>query len=242
MIMLYVQAPFAAFRPLTAGTFRQSLPFITPTAAYGLLLHLAGIETRRFVPGLAATGTTSGLPMCEIALGVRAALPVASRLLHQLHNYPVGNNTGKENEARTWGAKHNIQPVAREVLHGLRGFIGLRGDTSLEQRLREGLARGLDMPLLDGGPRYGIPFLGDNSFMLDIVREIGGDTETEQPPRWYCPRAANHGNLGGADICRMPVWINRNDMSRTRTRLFSLTEPHHAPPPHAWIPMTPEAD
>ena len=42
----YLQAKFAAFRPFVSGSFRPTAGFITPTAAYGLLLNIAGIEMR----------------------------------------------------------------------------------------------------------------------------------------------------------------------------------------------------
>ncbi len=46
MLALYIEAPFAACRTFTAGWYRPSATFLTPSAAYGLLLNLAGIETR----------------------------------------------------------------------------------------------------------------------------------------------------------------------------------------------------
>ncbi len=46
MIRLRITAPFGAFRTFTAGAYRPSMPFMPPSAAYGLLLGLAGIETR----------------------------------------------------------------------------------------------------------------------------------------------------------------------------------------------------
>ena len=46
MIRLRVKAPFAAFRYFTAGSYRPTAPFVTPSAAYGLLLNLAGFDTR----------------------------------------------------------------------------------------------------------------------------------------------------------------------------------------------------
>ena len=46
MICLYIQAPFAACRTFTAGWYRPTAGFLTPSAAYGLLLNIAGIESR----------------------------------------------------------------------------------------------------------------------------------------------------------------------------------------------------
>jgi CRISPR-associated protein Cst2 len=46
VFLIRLDAPFAAFRPYTAGWFRPTAAFLTPSAAYGLLLNVAGIESR----------------------------------------------------------------------------------------------------------------------------------------------------------------------------------------------------
>ena len=66
MLCLYVQAPFAACRTFTAGWYRPTATFLTPSAAYGLILNVAGrwqpsfssreladgsVEIRDFNPG-----------------------------------------------------------------------------------------------------------------------------------------------------------------------------------------------
>ena len=45
MLVLYVEAPFAVFRTFSAGWYRPTATFLSPSAAYGLLLNLAGVET-----------------------------------------------------------------------------------------------------------------------------------------------------------------------------------------------------
>ena len=45
MLHLRLKAPFGAFRTFTAGSYRPTAPFITPSAAYGLILNVAGIES-----------------------------------------------------------------------------------------------------------------------------------------------------------------------------------------------------
>ena len=171
MLMMYVGAPFAAFRPFVAGSYRQTLPFVTPTAAYGLLLNLAGIESRRIEPDATATDTAFGLPPCELAIGVLRA-PAVGRMLQQLHNYPVGSS-GKDHAPATKGTKYNIQPIVREVLFGVEAIIGLRGDDELEALVCAGLDKGLTSARRDGQPRYGVPFLGDNSFLVDVLKVLG---------------------------------------------------------------------
>ncbi len=75
MFALYVEAPFAVFRTFAAGWYRPTGAFLTPSAAYGLLLNVAGIESR-LREGEAghdvktpATLTKTGLPTVELAIG-----------------------------------------------------------------------------------------------------------------------------------------------------------------------------
>jgi len=46
MLWLRIEAPFATCRTFTAGWYRPTATFLTPSAAYGLVLNLAGIDSR----------------------------------------------------------------------------------------------------------------------------------------------------------------------------------------------------
>src|SRR3981081_2436212 len=103
MMYLYVQAPFAACRTFTAGWYRPTATFLTPSAAYGLVLNVAGIETRlrEEDPGhdgkTPASLTQIGLPKVPISLGAPAEegadpYPIVQTIYQQLHNYPVGTS------------------------------------------------------------------------------------------------------------------------------------------------------
>ena len=196
MLRIYVEAPFAAFRIFTAGWYRPTATFLTPSAAYGLLLNVAGVETRlreeddRHPRKVPASLTRPELPVARVAVGLPEfrLLPSGRRLnvpelelfprtqsvFQQLHNYPVGAS-GKERADSTKGSKYNIAPVRREFLSGLRAVIAVETDPDTTARIRQGL--GTNPP----GPRYGVPFLGDNSFLPDRLEEL-----TEPGPvRWY---------------------------------------------------------
>jgi len=238
MLVLYIKAPFAAYRPFVAGSYRQTAPFITPTGAYGLLLNMAGIESRKVDPNKNATDMADDLPTAKVAIGMIHE-PSTSRLLQQLHNYPVGN-TGKEHAPNTKGTKYNIQPIMRELLVGIEGYLAIDGNSDLENKISQGISGGLATKRTDGLPRYGVPFLGDNSLMLDIVEEISSEHRPIQPARWYCPIDTfedTSGPLPGT--CRMPIWIDRNDMSRTRSDLFAPCEPSVGIPDSAWTNISP---
>jgi CRISPR-associated protein Cas5/DevS len=230
MLRLRVIAPFAAFRTFSAGAYRPTAPFITPSAAYGLLLNIAAIETRRDDGRSPMTVTAEGLPSAEIAVGA-VRLPIVQMLYQQLHNYPVG----KVDEARlaeTKGNKPNIQPIRREYLADLDGYVCLRGNDDLEVRVRAGLRAGARYAP-DGRPRYGLPFLGDNSFTLSVLRE-----EPEPvPARWFVLARRDQGpNL--PNPCRLTVWIDRADSSRTVTRLYGREhEARVDVPDDAWTPI-----
>src|SRR5579872_2324953 len=117
MLALYIAAPFAVCRTFTAGWYRPTATFLTPSAAYGLLLNLAGIETRLREEDDGHPGTVpttlmrSGLPAVKLALGkpTEADYPRMATMFQQLHNYPVGAS-GNERAATTFGNKYNISP------------------------------------------------------------------------------------------------------------------------------------
>lgn len=239
MLRLRVKAPFAAFRTFTAGSFRPTAPFITPSAAYGLLLNVANVESRRDDGVSPMTVTAVGLPAANIAVGAVAGpdgtptLPEVQTLYQQLHNYPVGTS-GQERAGQARGSKYNIQPIRREFLSGLDAYVCLAGSDWLEDRVRRGLADGCQFAP-EGRHRYGVPFLGDNSFTLSVLRE----EQTALPAYWYCLVRDDTGPRLG-QVSRLTVWIDRQDMSRTVTRLFSrLDQPQVEVPDSAWTEIRP---
>ena len=279
MLCLYLQAPFAACRTFTAGWYRPTATFLTPSAAYGLLLNIAGIESRLYesdpkhdgsapatlirtgLPAvrieLGANGVCEfieipsdiGLPAVRIALGAPeagslvASLPTVQTIYQQLHNYLGGGSekvSDPENPGetmskeklglrRTKGAKYNITPVRRELLCNLRCYICLDGNDDLEDRIRRGLNGEFN------AARYGIPFLGDNQFLLDRL-EIVEPPQPAKPAYWFEEITEASGSRPRPHTTRLTVLINRADMSQTDSRLFAPTEaPASMPPESAWV-------
>jgi CRISPR-associated protein Cas5t len=242
MLCLRVKAAFAAFRTFTAGSYRPTAPFITPSAAYGLVLNLAGIESRFDDNRTPMTLTRTGLPRVQIALGSvpspsgSASFPEVQNIYQQLHNYPVGA-TGQEHADACKGAKYNIQPVRREFLSGLDAYICLRGNAEFEKHVKEGLRNGGQWA--PGGHfRYGLPFLGDNSFMIDILKE-------ESSPglaHWYSRSIRDVSDMNERQ-CRLTVWIDRNDIAQTRAVLYAPLKDAVAEIPElAWTLIDPPAE
>ena len=234
MLRLRVKAPFAAFRTFTAGSYRPTAPFITPSAAYGLVLNIAGMDSRLDDGRAPMTLTRLGLPKVQIALGA-IAFPEVQSIYQQLHNYPVGT-TGQEHAKSCKGSKYNIQPVRREFLSGLDAYICLRGNPELEEQVRAGLREGGQWAP-DGRFRYGLPFLGDNNFMIDVLKE------DISPGLAYWYRRVTREDDGLSDYrCRLSVWICRDDMSQTQALLYApLKTPVAEIPESAWTALEPSA-
>lgn len=225
---LHVQAPFGAFRWLQAGVYRASSPTIPPSAAWGLVLNLAGIETRDSAP-IPVTRRKVDVPRIELAIG-ELRPPQVNSVYQQLHGYPVGNS-GKDLAAVSHGSKYWIVPVRREILTDIDLFIGVRGaDAILERQLKAGL---------DGaGIRYGLPFLGDNNFLVDRIDLL------DHPglANWFC--RLDHKNSDSVrDTCRLTVDIDREDSALTRAAIYRRSDtPTDVPPESAWtwVPGAPD--
>ncbi len=241
MLAVYIEAPFAVCRTFTAGWYRPTATFLTPTAAYGLLLNVAGYESRLTEndpaypekSGVPASLTRLGLPACRLAVGMpadgEADFPKVQTLYQQLHNYPVGSS-GAERAASTFGNKYNITPVRRELLVNLRAVVCVDGHAELEDRVR----RGLNGEWNAG--RYGLPFLGDNNFLPDRL-EVRADCP---PCRWY-EQVTAHGDDGPRPrTTRLTTWIDRADLSQTKSALYAPgPEATAEPPPEAWTAIDP---
>lgn len=239
MLRLRVKAPFAAFRSFSAGAYRPTVPFMTPSAAYGLLLNVAAIETRRDDGKSPMTVTATGLPTAEIALGA-VRLPSVQTVYQQLHNYPVGDSpTTKAQAERTGGRGHkfNIQPIRREYLADLDAYVCLRGNGELEERVRAGLREGAGYAP-EGKMRYGVPFLGDNSFTLSVLKEEVGEP---QAAHWFVQATREQG-ARVPNPCRLTVWIDRASSAKTVVRLYGREETAQMEPPDgAWTAIRPPA-
>lgn len=233
MLRLRVKAPFASFRHFTAGSYRPTAPFITPSAAYGLVLNLAGIESRLDDGRSAMTLMRTGLPAVDIALGA-VVLPEVQTMYQQLHNYPVGE-TRKEHKPNCKAGKYNIQPIRREFLSGIDAYICLRNNSPLEEAVRRALKRSEECAE-SGLRRYGVPFLGDNNFVVDLVKE---EAKPEKPAFWYSKVQRSEKELIRGR-CRLTIWIDRTDMTQTVAALYAPTaEPEREPPDEAWTSVTP---
>lgn len=240
MLVLYIQAPFAVCRTFTAGWYRPTATFLTPSAAYGLLLNLAGIETRlreedeRHPGDVPISVMHPDLPRVRMALGAIAgrsaeSFPRVATVYQQLHNYPVGSSGG-DRAATTFGNKYNISPVRRELLVGLQAVVVVDENPDLEARVRQGLAGDL------GGARYGLPFLGDNSFLPDRI-----DPLADMPSAYWYERTDPTAPIRQR-ATRLTVWIDRADMSQTVSHLFApVRAPSDQVPDSAWVTLPPEA-
>lgn len=234
---LRIDAPFAACRPFVAGWYRPTAAFLTHSAVYGLLLNVAGVESRLWEHEAGHDGrapaslTRPGLPRMRLAVGLPAgaAPPRVQTVFQQLHNYPVGTDAGMP-EAMSMGRKNNITPVRRELLCDVRAVAAVECDADFAAAFRRGLAGG------NNAGRYGLPFLGDNNFLLDRLEEVA-----PRPSCWYEKvDAAGRPREGTA---RLTVRVDRADMSRTVSHLFApAAEADQDVPAAAWVDVGPAAD
>ncbi|BDA66912.1 fruiting body developmental protein S-like protein [Calothrix sp. PCC 7716] len=219
----HLKAPFASFRPFQSGASRSTTPIPSPSTVYGLLLNIAGIEQRIELAN-PVTLIRDDLPEIEIAIA-QVSQPETAVLDQQLHQYPVGAS-GKELAEKTHGSKYWIAPVKRQVLVGLNLVIGMRAEKWLCERILQGLNGELDEP------RYGLPFAGDNNFLFDSIEPI----DSPLMARWYSPleqgnRSAERG------YCRLTVWIDRADNSKTQIEVFTPSSFCLQPPSNSWIQL-----
>ncbi len=229
-LFLRVQAPFAAFRWLQAGVYRATSPVIPPSAAWGLVLNLAGLETRA-VGQAVTTQVRDDAPPLRLAVGSASErAPEIATLYQQLHAYPVGSSS-KARAKQTHGAKYHIAPVRRELLVGLDAVLGVEtGDASLLRRVRAGLSG--ELP----DRRYGVLFAGDNNLLVDRVT-----VTDEAPEAWWYARV-EPGTSPRRGSCRLTVGIDREDSSRTTTAVYAPVVARCAEPPDeawTWTPRAP---
>src|SRR5947209_6932216 len=105
MRFIYFKAPFGAFRPFKSVELSPTAEFLTYSAAYGLLLGLAGIERRQkedFIGARVAIGCTR--------------LPKLGRTFQQLIQ-------GRRRLGEA-GGDFKLRPFWREVLCDVEGYIG----------------------------------------------------------------------------------------------------------------------
>jgi CRISPR-associated protein Cas5t len=235
MIWLAIEAPFAACRPMTAGWYRPTAGFLTHSAVYGLILNIAGVESRlgEHEPGhpggVPASLTRAGLPAFRLALGLPegSAPPEVGTVFQQLHNYSVGaGNAGiRPEDAR--GRKNNIAPVRREFLQEVRALAVVQADEGFLDCIRRGLRGG------GNGGRYGVPFLGDNSFTLDRLDEV-----EPGPGRWFALSEAGRRSPPRPGTTRLSAFVDRTSPTGTRSALFTPSEGAVSiPPPAAFVPV-----
>ena len=227
-LWLRIRAPFAAFRWMQAGVYRATSPVIAPSAAWGLVLNLAGIETRVVDDASTTTQIREDAPALRLAIGVVTPSEVAT-LYQQLHSYPVGSSGGALKE-RSYGSKYWIAPARREVLVGLDVLLGVESTVlDVVELVQRGL-RGV------GGDRYGLPFAGDNNFLIDRIDVL----TTPEPAFWYAGIDPDSRPRPGS--CRLTVGIDRRDSASTTSRLFAPVESATERPPEGawtWVPREP---
>jgi len=200
MLFVYFKAPFGTFKPFQSVELHATADFITYSAAYGLLLGLAGIDRHRKKEFIGA----------QIAIGQKHK-PLRGRLLQQLHKMPAGS-LSQEMLDRAKGNKPKIDIFRREHLFRLEGFIGLR-DEKLETLVRKGINEPSTLNY------WGLPFMGDNNFFVERL-----DVRDKPAPCcWFYPYDGKSLQVG-KQLHYLTVWTDYETNVRSKGMLFALSE------------------
>ena len=222
-LWLHIRAPFASFSTLKTGTYRDTMPIMPPSAAYGLILNLAGIEMRGSLRK-SITPIRSNLPHIKLAFGrVAGSNSEISVLLQNFHSYPIGQ-TGKERKAKTHGNKYWIEPTYREVIVNLEMMLGVKAESKLISSVRQGLEGKSNRSY------YGFPFAGDNNFLFDRIDCL----DKPLPTRWFVKSDSSLELEPGA--VSLTIEIDRQNPNQTKSLLFSVTQyPSISLPDSEWL-------
>ncbi len=160
----------------------------------------------------------------EVAVA-NISVPETATLFQQLHNVPVSKVT-PETWERTKGCKPNIKPSRRQVLVDLDVVVAVRCKGTLEHNILAGLDGQFNRN------RYGLPLAGDNNFLFDSIHLA----EEDLLVNWYVPLGQEESPRPGT--CRLPVWIDRTNSSKTDVKPFAPANSASIDPPEtAWISL-----
>jgi CRISPR-associated protein Cas5t len=120
---LVVEGRSARFAPLAAGAYIPTQKFLPHSAAYGLVLNLAGINARKIIP-----------PPLRLAVGAVGAFPDVLVGCQHRHAWLVGNTAKLE---RPHGDKDAIKFTRVEYLANLNAAIAVEGELEVLSRVRE---------------------------------------------------------------------------------------------------------
>jgi CRISPR-associated protein Cas5t len=101
-------------------------------------------------------------------------------------------------------------------------------NAELEKRVRQGLAGEV------ANKRYGLPFIGDNSFLPNRLEPL----ERLPSAHWYERVTADQAKIRPRTT-RLTIWVDRADLSRTRSELYAPGEAVDEVPALAWTDIVP---
>lgn len=168
------------------------------------------------------------IPSLKISVG-EITPSYKSTIYQQLHTYPVGNASSLLAEG-TKGAKYHILPTRREFLIDLNIVVGVQTENvSISERIRDAL-NGKSVS------RYGLPFAGDNNYLIDTIEYHENPKEVAI---WYYP--IKDDEIPESETCRLTTVIDRSQNQRTKAPVFAKTVDHSvASPEESWVLITHE--
>lgn len=248
MVGLEIGAPFGTFREYERGASRNTQEFLSHSAAYGLILNILGIEMRE-AGTFAPTLTKADLPRFRIALASLSGLPRQQRLLTHVHTTLQSGHA--EKSAAAHGHKYHIIPVRRSFLSKLSCLCLIDSPDMDLARLQQAVEDPGDK-LDSGGARYGLPFLGDNSYFLERLEVLDPSSE-EREVDWVVKapfevaqdldpwsQLENESDFQKQTPFRLTAWAARKGTQETRVGEFVWQRGRGShPPDDAWVEVGP---
>jgi CRISPR-associated protein Cas5t len=193
---IYLEAPFACFRPITVGKYRQMHTVISPTAALNIIKNILGLEINDEFE-------------CTFCVGLENKLE-RSVLLTHYHTYAQAYEI-QSKKGITWPQKPNIQCVLREIGSNFKAYLGIKTDNNLKNKLKSGLNGEIK--------RHGIPFAGDNNMIFSKMEEC---KIPNKELYWLKQINMNGDWKEKRESFSMSTKINRKEFEKTKHSMFKI--------------------
>ena len=239
-IILHIKAPLGVSRMISTGNYRGTYPVLSPTTLYGLACNLAGIEMRKFDSGVGNNIIKDDLPELGIQVGY-VTLPFISRLFEhstkevqtsksvnsikeQLladHIKNHGDCVEPDDEIVHRISRQFIKPKRSDYLSVLDFYVSITATYEITERIRRYLS-GVNVDPIMGtnNVRYGMPFIGSNNCMIELIKEV--DSIPEIDLFWLMNM--NKDTIQDHEFgVYMPVWIDRKQIN-TRFDNYSIVK------------------
>lgn len=185
-LKLRIELPIASFRPYEGRDYQETYPAPPPATVAGMLFSLCGLERDEVEDYMGFT----------LAIGVNHDDPPSS-VLRKMRRDPSSNPSGEP----------QFRPDYQELLFDLMVWCIVRDgpNKSITKLIREALVHPERIE------RYGSLSMGESSFVVDSVSEVG---DIPEPLFVLSPNEQGYYS--------MPVWVDFTNRTRTVRARFDF--------------------